>query len=149
MSVIIRRLRPDEIEQAEPLYQEYMKLDVPRERTIRQSIERDDSEVLVGEVQGRVVGLIHQVFYIDPLHAGVCSNILFLCVREPFRRQRVGSLLVEGALNSAARRGVLEVHVSTRVDNFPAIKLYEKLQFEHAGPLFECAPRKLDDQPAA
>lgn len=80
MSVIIRRLRPDEIEQAEPLYQEYMKLDVPRERTIRQSIERDDSEILVGEVQGKVVGLIHQVFYIDPLHAGVCSNILFLCV---------------------------------------------------------------------
>jgi len=149
MSVTIRKLSPDKIEQREQLYQEYMKLNVPREQALRQSIERDDSEVLVGEVQGRVVGLIHQVFYIDPLHAGVCSNILFLCVREPFRRQRVGSLLLEGALNSAARKGVVEVHVSTRADNFPAIKLYEKFRFEHAGPLFECTPGKLDERHAA
>jgi len=103
MSVTIRRLDPDEIKQAGQLYQGYMQLNVPREPALRQSIERDDSEILVAETQGMVVGLIHQVFYVDPLHAGVCSNILFLYVREPFRRQRVGSLLVEGALNSVAR----------------------------------------------
>lgn len=149
MSVTIRRLDPDEIKQAGKLYQEYMQLNVPRERALRQCIERDDSEILVAETQGMVVGLIHQVFYVDSLHAGVCSNILFLYVREPFRRQRVGSLLVEGALNSAARIGVREVHISTRADNFSAIKLYEKFKFEHAGPLFECTPGKLDEQRVA
>jgi ribosomal protein S18 acetylase RimI-like enzyme len=149
MSVTIRRLSLDKIEQAEQLYQEYMKLNVPREQALRQSIERDDSEILVAETQGRVIGLIHQIFYIDPLHAGACSNILFLYVRELFRRQRVGSMLLEGALNSAARIGVREVHVSTRADNFAAMKLYEKFRFEHAGPLFECTPRKLDERHAA
>jgi len=149
MSVTIRKLSLDKIEQAEQLYQEYMRLNVPREQALRQSIEREDSEILVAETQGRVIGLIHQVFYIDPLHAGVCSNILFLCVREPIRRQRIGTLLLEGALNSAARIGVREVHVSTRADNFAAMKLYEKFRFEHAGPLFECTPGKLDERHAA
>lgn len=54
-------------------------------------------------------------------------------------------MLLEKALASAARRSVREVHVSTRADNFAAMKLYDKFRFEYAGPLLECTPDKLAD----
>jgi ribosomal protein S18 acetylase RimI-like enzyme len=64
-------------------------------------------------------------------------------VTEGFRRQRIGSMQLEKAIASATKRNVQEVHVSTRTDNFAAMKLYDKFRFEYAGPLFEYNPGKL------
>ena len=145
MLVTIRMASPNDIEQMQLLYDEYMATDIQRDSTLRQAVADNNSEILVAEVQGNLVGLIHQTFYVDPLHAGVCSDLLFLYVSEAFRRQRIGSMLLEKALAGAARRSVREVHVSTRADNFAAMKLYDKFQFEYAGPLLECTPDKLTD----
>jgi ribosomal protein S18 acetylase RimI-like enzyme len=142
MQATIRKLRVEDIEQVNQLYERYMPINASRALILRRAIERDDSEMLVAEKEGNIVGVLDQVFYSDLLHNGACSNILFLYVAEPFRRQNVGRLLLDSALNSAAARGVIEVHVSTRTGNLPAITLYEKAGFEHAGPLFECAPEK-------
>jgi len=140
MQVAVRKMRSEEIEQVDQLYEQYLTIKASRASVLRKAVERDDSEMLVAEKQGNIVGVIHQVFYWDPLHNGRCSNILYLYVAEPFRRQKIGRLLLDSALRSAAERGVIEVHVSTRAENLPAIKLYEKARFEHAGPLFEYAP---------
>ena len=140
MSAIIRSMHPDDIEEVESLYQEYMEIGTSRGKILLESLERKDSEVLVAEVGGRVVGMAHQVFYADPLHAGKCSNILFLYVAKPFRRQGIGESLLRRMLDNAADKGVLEVHVSTRAGNVAAVSLYEKSGFEHAGPLFERTP---------
>ena len=140
MSAIIRSMHPDDIEEVESLYQEYMEIGASRRKILLESLERKDSEVLVAEVGGSVAGVAHQVFYTDPLHAGKCSNILFLYVAKPFRRQGIGESLLRRMLDNAADNGVLEVHVSTRAGNVAAVSLYEKNGFEHAGPLFECTP---------
>jgi len=140
MPVTIRRMRSENVERVEALFQEYMDIDTSRKEAILENLKREDSEILVAEVEGNVVGLGHQIFYIDPLHAGKCSNILFLYVAEPFRKQGIGMSLLRRMLDSAADRGVLEVHVSTRAENATAIRLYEKSGFEHAGPLFEYSP---------
>jgi len=140
MSAIIRGMRPDDVEEVEGLYREYMEIGASRRKTLLGSLEKKDSEVLVAEVGGSVVGVAHQVFYADPLHAGKCSNILFLYVAKPFRRQGMGQSLLRRMLDNAADKGVLEVHVSTRAGNVAAVSLYEKNGFEHAGPLFECTP---------
>lgn len=142
MQATIRKLRVEDIEQVNQLYGQYMPISASRALILRRAVERDDSEMLVAEKQGNIVGVLDQVFYSDPLHNGTCSNILFLYVAEPFRRQNVGRLLLDSALNSAAARGVIEVHVSTRAGNLAAIRLYENARFEYAGPLFECAPEK-------
>mgnify|MGYP001091980145 FL=1 len=145
MEVSIRRLRLNEVEKLEELYQEYMRIDESRHATIRESLGDEDSEIMVAEADGKLVGVSHQVFYEDPLHAGKCSNILFLYVTESFRRQGIGRSLLATAVKSARERGVLEVHVSTRADNKTAIKMYEEFGFECAGPLFECTPSGLED----
>ncbi len=137
MPATIRRMRSEDVEEVEALFQEYMETDASRREAIIENLEREDSEILVTEVEGNVVGLAHQVFYIDPLHAGKCSNILFLYVAKPFRRQGIGKSLLKRMLDSATDRGVLEVHVSTRAENATAIRLYEESGFEHARPLFE------------
>jgi len=141
----IRRMRPEDVEEVEALFQEYMEIRASRRETILVSLKREDSEIVVAEVEGKVIGLAHQVFYIDPLHAGQCSNILFLYVAKPFRRQGIGKLLLKKTLDSAVDRSVLEVHVSTRAENVAAIGLYEKLGFEHAGLLFEYSPNQRTD----
>jgi len=143
----IRRMRPEDVEEVEALFQEYMEIRASRRETILVSLKREDSEIVVAEVEGKLIGLAHQVFYIDPLHAGQCSNILFLYVAKPFRRRGIGKLLLRKTLDSAADRSVLEVHVSTRAENVAAIGLYEKLGFEHAGPLFEYSPNQRTDTP--
>jgi len=140
MEVSIRRLRLNEVEKLEKLYQEYMRIDESRHATICESFEDEDSQIMVAEADGKLVGMSHQIFYADPLHAGECSNILFLYVTESFRRQGIGTSLLARAVKSARERGVLEVHISTRAENKTAVKLYEEFGFECAGPLFECTP---------
>jgi len=142
MKATIRKLRMEDVEQVNQLYEQYMPTKASRASTLRRALERDDSEMLVAEEQGNIVGVLDQVFYSDPLHNGTCSNILFLYVAKPFRRQNLGRLLLDSALNSAADRDVIEVHVSTRAGNLAAIRLYEKAGFGYAGPLFECTPEK-------
>ena len=145
MQATIRRMRREDVEEVEALFQAYMEIRASRRKTILESLKREDSEILVAELEGKVIGLAHQIFYIDPLHAGQCSNILFLCVAEPFRRQGIGKLLLRKTLDSAIGRSVLEVHVSTRAENVAAIGLYKELGFEHAGPLFEYSPNEHTD----
>lgn len=140
MPPTIRRMHSEDVKKVEALFQEYLDIDTSRREAILENLKREDSEILVAEVEGNVVGLAHQIFYIDPLHAGRCSNILFLYVAKPFRKQGIGKSLLRKMLDSAADRGVLEVHVSTRAENATAIRLYEKSGFEHAGPLFEYNP---------
>lgn len=140
MSVAIRRPNTGDIERLEQLYQEYMRVDGSRMQALRSAIEGVSSLMCVAEAEGEVVGLIHQIFYVDPLHAGECSSILFLYVAEVFRERGVASLLLKAALSDASERGIIEVHVSTRADNLIAIELYRSLGFEYAGPLFEHNP---------
>ena len=149
MSVTIRRSNPGDVEQIEQLYQEYMRIDASRKEIIRCAMDGEDSLIRVAEAESKVVGLIHQVFYADPLHAGKCSNLLFLYVSERFRRQGVGRLLLEAALKDAAEKGIIEVHVSTRASNRTAIRLYEGSGFEYAGPLFEHNPPKEAPSPSS
>lgn len=140
MPPTIRRMHSEDVEKVEALFQEYLDIDTSRREAILENLKREDSEILVAEVEGNIVGLTHQIFYVDPLHAGRCSNILFLYVAKPFRKQGIGKSLLRRMMDSAADRGVLEVHVSTRAENATAIRLYEKSGFEHAGPLFEYNP---------
>jgi len=55
MLATIRRLRLDDVEEVEELYQEYMKMDISRRASILENLEKEDSEILVAEVEGKVI----------------------------------------------------------------------------------------------
>ena len=52
-------------------------------------------------------------------------------VAVPWRGQGVGEALMRGVLDEARARGLREVWLEVLVQNEPAIRLYEKLGFEH------------------
>ena len=52
-------------------------------------------------------------------------------VAVPWRGQGVGEALMRGVLDEARARGLREVWLEVLVQNEPAIRLYEKLDFEH------------------
>ncbi len=111
-----------------------------RKASIQKALNDHKSEMLVALVDGSVVGIVHQVFFEDPLHGGQCSLITNLFVRREFRMKGVASGLLLKALENAKSRDIGEVHVTTRESNINAIRLYERLGFRKEGILLEINP---------
>ncbi|UCG44868.1 MAG: GNAT family N-acetyltransferase [Candidatus Bathyarchaeota archaeon] len=140
MSTQIRLARPDDHQAVANLYLEFSGWPLERHGSIQTAIENPDEELFVAESEGQVVGFIHQVYYNDPLHAGLNSNLTSLYVKMGYKRRGIGSQLVQQALDHARRRNVVEVHVTTRETNLDAIKFYEANAFSREGVLFEINP---------
>lgn len=111
-----------------------------RKGSIRKVLSDADGEMLVALVNGSLVGIVHQVFFEDPLHGGECSLITSLFVKKDARRKGVASGLLQKALETARVRDVKEVHVPTLESNAAAVKLYERLGFRKEGILLEINP---------
>ncbi|MEM3697415.1 MAG: GNAT family N-acetyltransferase [Candidatus Bathyarchaeia archaeon] len=103
--------------------------------TIQKVLEDENCEVLVAKVNERVVGFLHQHFYLDILHGSLMSHIDFMLVDKEYRNKGVGSKLLRTAVENAKKRGVTEIHVDTIFDQ--AAKFYRKYGFKEDGTYFE------------
>ena len=140
MMATIRKARMEDVKILEALFLEFSNWNLNRQKSLHEVIDDPNGILLVAEYNDQVVGLIHQVFFIDPLHAGHNSNITNLFVKEKFRRKGIASSLVQRAIEEAKRRKVVEIHVTTRKDNLKAINFYQELGFRKEGLLFEKNP---------
>ena len=61
------------------------------------------------------------------------AHIVSIAVREAYRRQGLGELLLIGALEMGMRREVQILTLEVRISNAPAIALYEKYGFSVVG----------------
>jgi len=73
------------------------------------------------------------VGYIFCWKAGTEASILSLAVKSEFRRQGIGTYILESALNHLKEQGIREVWLEVRVSNFSAIALYRRLDFSPVG----------------
>jgi ribosomal-protein-alanine N-acetyltransferase len=71
--------------------------------------------------------------YICPRHLLDEGHILNIAVRQNFRGQRLGQLLVERVLNDCRVAGVSTVSLEVRQSNKTAIALYRQLGFVETG----------------
>ncbi len=140
MPTIVRLAREEDILSLEDLFFRFSDWKLERNTILRKTINDDNGEMLVAECDGEIVGFLHQVFFVDPLHAGVNSDITSLFVKEGYRRRGIASQLLQKAIQNAKKRKVREIHVTTREDNNTAIRFYEKLGFKKEGILFETNP---------
>jgi len=140
MSITIRLAREEDIPVLEELFLDFSNWNLQRSETLLKAIKDPNGELLVTESNGQVVAFLHQIFYIDPLHAGLNSDITSLFVKEGYRRKGIASSMIEKAVENAKRRNVIEIHVTTRENNRTAMELYEKLEFTKEGVLFEKNP---------
>jgi ribosomal protein S18 acetylase RimI-like enzyme len=75
---------------------------------------------------GQVVGMIG----VQQHEPGV-GEIRRLRVHSDFRRRRIGSRLLQAALEFCRSRGILKVTLDTYIDREPALRLFEKFHFRH------------------
>lgn len=140
MTTSIRRARTKDVEVLEKLFEEFSSWHLERSASIRKAIIDPDEELLITEVDGQIVGFVNQAFFENPLHAELNSLITDLFVKKEYRGRGIGSQLIKKALETAKTRKVKEVHVTTREDNYAAMRFYEKHRFNKAGTLFEFNP---------
>jgi len=124
----------------EDLFLQFSEWPLERGETLRKIMKEPTSELLVAESNQEIVGLLHQVFLLDPVHAGINLYITSLFVKQHYRKKGIGSQLLKKAIENAKKKGVIEVHVDTEEKNAKAIKFYQKHGFKKAGVIFENNP---------
>jgi GNAT superfamily N-acetyltransferase len=85
-------------------------------------------ELLVAEVDSRIIGFIHYVTHEDIIDGAPNSFISAFFVTESYRRRGVGTLLLEEAITDSLGRGIVGVETSTI--HASVRKLYEKHHFK-------------------
>jgi len=88
----------------------------------------------VAEVNGRIVGYVmsriesgFSFSYPSPFYQK--GHVVSLAVSSEFRRMGIGTSLMQATHNEMRKRGIKEVYLEVRVDNYPAISLYKKLGY--------------------
>jgi len=96
---------------------------------LRRAMRSPDYELLVAELNGEIVGFIDRWDVYDLAEGAILSSVGNLYVIPRLRRRGVGGELLRKIVKSAKRKGTREIHVTTRLNNKPAIDLYEKHGF--------------------
>jgi len=105
---------------------EWLKWEIPREKSINRAIEND--ELLVAEWQSEIVGFIHYAKHEDIVDGGIDAFITAFYVLPKFRNKKIGSHLLEKAIQNVLDKGV--VAISTSTANPDARRLYERHNFK-------------------
>jgi ribosomal protein S18 acetylase RimI-like enzyme len=80
---------------------------------------------------GEVVGWCDVIPKTRPAHAH--CGVLGMGLMPPYRRQGIGTRLMQGALAASRAFGLHRVELTVREDNTDAIELYKKIGFEMEG----------------
>jgi [ribosomal protein S18]-alanine N-acetyltransferase len=97
------------------------------EITFRGLLTREDAELIVAVLDAQVVGYVICWMVADQAELG---NV---AVASRHRGRGIGALLVEAALEAAARRGALEIFLEVRPSNRTARELYLRYGFREVG----------------
>ena len=114
LTVLAEQFKPGEVDNKK-------RIDV-----LKQALGNPNYELLVAELGKEIVGFIDQWIIYDFVHGARLSYIPNLYVSSKQRKKGVATKLLQEVMKSAENMGVLEIHVTTRFDNKPAINLYKK-----------------------
>lgn len=103
--------------------------EVLRERISK--FRQDKNAYIVAAAGDQVVGFI--LLMRGRLNSTRHSADFGMSILPAYRDKGIGTLLVEAAINWAVKHGVEKLYCCTFHTNLRAIKLYEKMGFEHEG----------------
>ena len=95
------------------------------------------SHLLVGEMNGAVIGFINFTMRKTLLHSGPSGLIDEVVVTKRYRKRGVGKQLIHAAIEKCKELGCREVEVSTELTNADAREFYKKCGFEERGVILE------------
>ncbi|MBV8463466.1 MAG: GNAT family N-acetyltransferase [Acidimicrobiales bacterium] len=140
MSVSVRPATVDDVDAAVDLYAEvagegrWIAGEAPVDKLARHarfetSVRRDDAQMFVAELDGRIVGELG----IELASYGVAE--LGMMVATGVRGRGVGSALLAAAIDWARQAGAHKIALQVWPHNEPALALYRKFGFEQEGYL--------------
>lgn len=135
--LVIRFAKEDDISQIAEMIYEWSRWQRERIDSIREAISDKNQEILIAEMNEKIVGVLQQLFFQDILLGGYNCHILFLLVDEKHRGKKVGSQLLDKAVENAKKRSALEMHVDTIYKE--AVEFYRKRGFKDDGVMLEFA----------
>ena len=104
---------------------------------LEQSLQDPNSTIYVSEVENKIVGFIEERFFPDFVEGSTLSIIQSLMVDAKYRKQGIGTKLLQKAIEESERKAVLEVHVWTEFSNEQARNFYVKHGFSKSALLLE------------
>lgn len=131
--VPVRLARDSDAESIESLIQQWWRTDRRRERVqlVRAILQKDGHAIMVAELDGKIIGILHLVVHPDLMFADQYAHVVFLLVDTDHRRKGVASKLLQKAMERAKQEGAAEIHVDTMEQ--PAEQLFRKLGFDNDG----------------
>ncbi len=102
--------------------------DEPEE--IQKKLQRDPDLFLVAETQGRLVGTVIGGF------DGRRGLVYHLAVEAAFRKQGVGSLLMDEVERRLKARGCLKCYLMVTTENENAMRFYEQRKWERMDTIY-------------
>jgi predicted N-acetyltransferase YhbS len=135
----IRTATDNDAENIEHIICEWARTGKRRERaeSIREAVERDGHQIIVAELEGRIIGVLHLTVYPDVMLGGQNSHVVFLLVDKDHSRKGVGSKLLEKAVETAREKGASGIHVDTIYPD--AEQFYRERGFKDDGVMLERA----------
>ncbi|HSG44419.1 MAG TPA: GNAT family N-acetyltransferase [Anaerolineales bacterium] len=131
---IVRMLADDELGSQRERYED------PLPDSYIQAFEQIDNdpnhELIVAEVDGEVIGTLQLMFLPSiSFQGGLRAQVESVRVDTKLRNQRIGSKLMEWAIDRAKERGAHALQLTTHKSREDAHRFYERLGFEksHVG----------------
>jgi GNAT superfamily N-acetyltransferase len=134
MSHRVRRATLVDLDRLVPLFDVYRQFygqpsDLPIARQfLKDRFERNESVVLIAEDHdGAAIGFVQLYPTFSSILAAPMYLLSDLFVIPPARRRGVGTVLLNGAADTARAAGAARLELATAIANDPARRLYEKL----------------------
>ena len=94
---------------------------------LKQELEAQNSYFLVAKSDNIIVGFAGLKVIIDE------ADVMNIVVKKDFRRNSIGSLLLENLISYARSKNLRIVNLEVNENNLSAIHLYDKFGFNHIG----------------
>ena len=108
-----------------------------RDGLLRTALHDPACTIFVAEADDRLVGFIEVRVVPDFVEGAPIAIIHNLVVETDYRRQGVGSHLIQRVKDEVEQRNVTETHVWTEFDNHPALLFYTRHGFRLRGLLLK------------
>jgi ribosomal-protein-alanine N-acetyltransferase len=127
MSVILRKMTLDDLEQVVAIDQVSFSLPWPRSSFHFELTDNPASRCWVAERDGRVAAMLVAWLIVDEIH------IATIATHPDFRKQGIGEKLLLFTLQSAKDEGAVSSFLEVRENNAAALMMYRKFGYVESG----------------
>ena len=95
--------------------------------TLKSELQNPNSQYIIAKLNNEIVGFGGIWKAVDDIH------ITDIVVKKNFRRQKIGSILLEQLISLAKQQNITSITLEVNSNNIPAQNLYEKFGFKRVG----------------